>query len=263
MKTPFSLAASFRFFFGTKVGNSWNGRYLSILLHFAPIGEKFFLNLHSFMKYRTILIALSAFLNSNQMSSNLINTFGGPALSLEVLLALQSPELASKCGKQDLPSPLPRPSCTGYSFSATSMKNWTSRMENLSWPSASLHPMPSSGVATWSEFIPQLLMEPGRRVGHLSHCACYCKDSEPEAVKACHMERACLREAKTKGSTVEKWSKTESGDSLQSEASTSWSFFSSMSQRVCNSTPTNLFSLNQFELILSLEWRVLYQLRCL
>lgn len=37
VKTPFSLAASSRFLFGTKAGNSWNGEYLNILLHFALV----------------------------------------------------------------------------------------------------------------------------------------------------------------------------------------------------------------------------------
>lgn len=71
------------------------------------------------MKYRTIWIALSAFLNSNQMSSNIIKSISGPQPSpWEMLLAFQSLELANGSfqSKTDFPSTLPWPSCTGYSY---------------------------------------------------------------------------------------------------------------------------------------------------
>lgn len=184
MKTPFSLAASSGFFFGTQVRNSWNNGYLNILLYFAPVGEKFSCNWHSFMKYRTIWIALSAFLNSDQMSSNRIKTtFWAPALSLEVRLAFQPPELANNYCKRDLLSiPLPRPGCRGYSYFCSVSEERT--LDGQRWLNPNAIP---PHVPFWGGHVVrvhlQALVEPGRK-GHLSHSDCDCKDSEPGAITA-------------------------------------------------------------------------------
>lgn len=122
------------------------------------------------MKYKTILIALSAFLNSNQMSSNIIkNTFWTPALFLELPLAFQSPKLANKSfeSKIYLPSTLPRPGPTGYSYFC-SISEEVNPVDGEPWPVPNtIPPCVQNGEARRSEFILQLLVETGRRGGHV------------------------------------------------------------------------------------------------
>lgn len=61
----------------------------------------------------------------------------------------------------------------------------------------------------------QLLVEPGRREGHLSHSACYCKDSKPDAMMA-HMERACPRvKPKRREALLKNGEKLSAGDLIQ------------------------------------------------
>lgn len=137
------------------------------------------------MEYRTILIALSAFLNSNQMSSNIIKTtFWTPALSLEMLLVFQSPELANNYWKQDLLS-IPPPKTWLYRPQSFLQRQW--RNEPCRWRALADPQHHSTHAPFWGGHMVrvslQVLVEPGRR-GHLSQSDCYCKDRKPGAIKA-------------------------------------------------------------------------------
>lgn len=146
------------------------------------------------MKYRTILVASSAFLNSNQRSSNTAeNAFWTPALSLGLLLAPRSPESAHKSfeSKTSFPPSLPWPGPTGYGYFCY-VSEETDPVDGEPWPTANaIPPRVQNGEARRAEFILQLLGEAGRRGGHCPHCGCYCKDRRPEAGEAHHTRGAC------------------------------------------------------------------------
>lgn len=99
------------------------------------------------MKYRTILIGLLVFLNSNQMSSNIIkNPFWTPVFPLEVFLVFQSPELANSIERETyFPSPLQDLAVQAV-VNFCNISEDTNRMEGKPWQTpAPFHSIPVLG----------------------------------------------------------------------------------------------------------------------